>query len=75
MASHPSNSPTPLGAEARPLRGTTGSRYTPLLPTIKFYDMEAAWIDCNQRYIRSFFDSMPKCVAAVIAENDEYTSY
>ena len=37
--------------------------------------VEAAWTAIPQGYIQSLFDSMPRRVAAVIANNDGYTNY
>ncbi|GFV75093.1 transposable element Tcb1 transposase [Trichonephila clavipes] len=37
--------------------------------------MEAAWITVPQGYIQSLFDSMPRRIAADIANNGGYTNY
>ncbi|GFS81840.1 transposable element Tcb1 transposase [Trichonephila clavipes] len=37
-------------------------------------NVEAAWTDVSQRYIQSLSDSMRRYVAAVIANNVDYTN-
>ncbi|PRD35296.1 UNVERIFIED_CONTAM: hypothetical protein NCL1_11945 [Trichonephila clavipes] len=37
--------------------------------------VEATWTAVPQGYIQSLFDSMPRRVAAVIANNGDYTNY
>ncbi|GFW33395.1 uncharacterized protein TNCV_2795621 [Trichonephila clavipes] len=37
--------------------------------------VEAAWTAVPKGYIQSLFGSMPKCFAAVIANNDDYSNY
>ncbi|GFY35832.1 uncharacterized protein TNCV_4842081 [Trichonephila clavipes] len=53
------------------------ARYTPPAPTLDqlWQYMEAGWTDVPQGYIQSLFDSTPRLVAAVIANNGGYTNY
>ncbi|GFS60203.1 transposable element Tcb1 transposase [Trichonephila clavipes] len=37
--------------------------------------MEAAWSAVPQEHIQSLFESMPRCVAVVISNNDGYSGY
>ncbi|GFV66603.1 transposable element Tcb1 transposase [Trichonephila clavipes] len=37
--------------------------------------VEAAWSAVPQEHIQSFFESMPRCVAAVISNNGGYSGY
>ncbi|PRD20812.1 UNVERIFIED_CONTAM: Transposable element Tcb1 transposase [Trichonephila clavipes] len=47
---------------------------TTTLDPLRYY-VEAAWSTVPQGYIQSLFDSIPRRVAAVIANNDGYTNY
>ncbi|GFX76489.1 transposable element Tcb1 transposase [Trichonephila clavipes] len=37
--------------------------------------VETVWFAVPQEHIQSFFESMPRCVAAVISNNDGYSGY